>query len=76
MTTRKRDQQTAADKEPFTGPRRKRRSDDTCPECCGSGGDCDAGDDGRTISWECQACGGTGRKPPSDDGAPEGPVFL
>lgn len=33
-----------------------------CHACGGIGGDCDAGDDGRTISWACADCGGTGRE--------------
>jgi hypothetical protein len=32
-----------------------------CPACNGDGGDCDAGDDGQTVSWSCPECGGTGR---------------
>jgi hypothetical protein len=33
-----------------------------CHECDGIGGDCDAGDDGRSISWACERCGGCGRE--------------
>lgn len=32
-----------------------------CEACNGHGGDCDAGDDGRSVSWVCEKCGGTGR---------------
>lgn len=32
-----------------------------CHECGGIGGDCDAGDDGRSISWVCGTCGGSGK---------------
>jgi hypothetical protein len=31
-----------------------------CPKCHGQGGDCDAGDDGRTVSNPCQSCGESG----------------
>lgn len=31
-----------------------------CPKCHGDGGDCDAGPDGRTVSWSCQSCGEDG----------------
>lgn len=34
---------------------------EVCPECGGIGGDCDAGDDGRSISWACGSCGGSGK---------------
>ncbi len=34
-----------------------------CTECNGYGGDCDADDDGRTVSWYCRQCGGTGEQP-------------
>ena len=33
-----------------------------CDKCGGRGGDCDAGLDGKTVSWVCNECGGIGRK--------------
>lgn len=33
-----------------------------CDKCGGHGGDCDAGPDGKTVSWVCDECGGVGRK--------------
>jgi hypothetical protein len=38
----------------------------TCEECGGSGGDCDAGDDGQTVSWNCPSCGGSGEAPKAE----------
>lgn len=34
-----------------------------CKDCGGVGGDSDAGDDGRTISFLCDSCGGHGQLP-------------
>jgi hypothetical protein len=104
MTTWKRDQQTAADKEPFTGPRLKRRGEGHAfTHLHMSGGVVELG--GGLTKRELFAVllstkyhpaspesieylatvavqhadallAELDRKPPSDDGAPEGPVFL
>jgi hypothetical protein len=97
MTTRKRDQQTAADKDKFTGPRLAKRGEHTpdinpanglpvgfhyCRACRAKvmRGETPYFKDDR---YGCETCEenlrtalAEGRKPPSDDGAPEGPVFL